>query len=81
MKCARGSPAEADPKRRIVVLGYSGWGPGQLEKEIATGSWLPVPFDASVLFEVELSKRWEHAYALQGITPAGVMSMRTIGSA
>jgi putative transcriptional regulator len=71
----------SDPKRRMVMLGYSGWGPGQLEGEISAGAWLPVPLDESVLFDVELEKKWERAYALLGLTPAGVMTMRGAGDA
>jgi putative transcriptional regulator len=77
---ARG-PGEPDPKRRMVLLGYSGWGPGQLEGEIAAGAWLPVPLDESVLFDVALPERWERAYALLGLTPAGMISMRSVGEA
>lgn len=67
--------------RRMVFLGYSGWGPGQLESEIAQGSWLPAPFDPKVLFEVELERRWEAAYALLGVSPVMSMGMRTVGDA
>jgi putative transcriptional regulator len=76
-----GTSGQSDPKRRMVLLGYSGWGPGQLEGEIATGSWLPVPLDEGVLFDVALSQRWERAYAILGLTPAGVISMRSVGEA
>jgi hypothetical protein len=34
-----------------------------------------------VLFEVALRDKWERAYALLGVTPAGMMSMHTIGEA
>jgi putative transcriptional regulator len=74
-------PSGADPKQRMVILGYSGWGPGQLEGEIASGAWLPVPFDSAILFNVGVADRWERAYALLGLTPAGMMSMRSIGEA
>ncbi|MFT3767747.1 MAG: YqgE/AlgH family protein [Minicystis sp.] len=74
-------PRADDPKRRMVVLGYSGWGPGQLEGEIAAGAWLPVPLDEEILFEVTLSQKWERAYALLGLNPAGVMTMRSAGEA
>ena len=75
-------PASApDPARRMVLLGYSGWGPGQLENEIAAGAWLPVPLDEEVLFEVALSQKWERAYALLGVSPAGFISMRSGGDA
>ena len=63
------------------MLGYSGWGPGQLEGEIAAGAWLPVPLDEEVLFDVALADKWERAYALLGLTPAGMMSMHTAGQA
>jgi putative transcriptional regulator len=70
-----------DAKRRLVLLGYSGWGPGQLEGEIAAGAWLPVPLDEGILFEVAAPERWERAYALLGLTPATMMSMRSVGEA
>lgn len=70
-----------DPKRRMVMLGYSGWGPGQLEGEIAAGAWLPVPLDEEVLFDIALRDKWEKAYALLGVTPAGMMSTHSIGEA
>lgn len=70
-----------DPKRRMVMMGYSGWGPGQLEGEIAAGAWLPVPLDEEVLFEVALSRKWERAYALLGVMPASMMSTHSRGAA
>jgi putative transcriptional regulator len=68
-------------KQRLVFLGYSGWGPGQLEGEIAQGAWLPAPFDSGVVFDVDVAKRWEAAYALLGVSPAMGMGMRTVGEA
>jgi putative transcriptional regulator len=70
-----------DPRRRTVLLGYSGWGPGQVEREIAAGAWLPVPMDEGILFDVAVEQRWEQAYALLGLSPVEVMSMRSIGEA
>lgn len=70
-----------DPKKRIVMLGYSGWAPGQLEGEVAAGAWLPVPLDEGILFDVAIGERWERAYALLGVSPAFGMSMRTVGQA
>jgi putative transcriptional regulator len=77
----RKGSAEIDPKRRMVMLGYSGWGPGQLEGEIAGGAWLPVPLDEAVLFDVALAEKWERAYALLGLIPAGMMSAHHVGEA
>ena len=68
-------------KRRAVLLGYSGWGPGQLEREIASGAWLPVPLDEAVVLDVEVEQRWEQAFARLGLSPIEVMSMRTVGEA
>ena len=77
------APASAlvDIGKKMVFLGYSGWGPGQVEGEIAQGAWLPAPFDPAVLFEVEIEKRWEAAYALMGVSPAMGIGMRTVGEA
>lgn len=66
---------------RVVVLGYSGWGPGQLEGEIAQGAWLPVPLDEAVIFDVELDARWQDAHARNGLTPLQAIGMRTVGDA
>lgn len=74
-------PGEPDPQRRMVVLGYSGWGPGQLEGEIGAGAWLPAPLDEGVLFDVALSQKWERAYALAGVTPAASLFMHRAGEA
>lgn len=77
---ARGALAP-DPRRRAVLLGYSGWGPGQLEREIASGAWLPVPLDEGIVFDVAAEQRWEQAYKLLGLSPVDLMSMRSIGEA
>ena len=58
------------PSRFLFCLGYSGWGPHQLMKEIQTGSWLHVPFTADLFFNVEREKLWETAVARLGIDPA-----------
>jgi putative transcriptional regulator len=72
---------ELNRRRRLVLLGYSGWAPDQLEGEIGRGAWLPTPLHSSILFDVDPKERWERAYALLGLTPTNVMSMRSIGEA
>ena len=67
--------------RRLVMLGYSGWAPDQLEGEIGRGAWLPVPLDLSIVFDVAADERWERAYALLGLKPADMFSMQRIGQA
>jgi putative transcriptional regulator len=41
-----------------VLVGYSGWGPGQLEAEIARGDWTLQPADARAIFEGKSSHPW-----------------------
>ncbi|MFO7304757.1 MAG: YqgE/AlgH family protein [Gammaproteobacteria bacterium] len=55
------------PDTAIVALGYAGWGPGQLESEIAQNAWLTAPCDERILFEVPYEQRWRAAGRLLGI--------------
>jgi putative transcriptional regulator len=61
------------PETCAMVLGYSGWGAGQLESEMKQGSWIPVDLDYSLVFETPIDKRWEAALATLGIDPARVI--------
>lgn len=55
------------PKRALIVLGYAGWGAGQLEREMAENAWLSGPATPEVLFDTPVDKRWEAAAALLGV--------------
>lgn len=55
--------------RHALVLGYAGWGAGQLDLEIQQGSWIPVDLDESVLYETPLDERWDAALGVLGIDP------------
>lgn len=55
------------PAKSLVALGYAGWGEGQLEAEIAANSWLTVPADLGIIFEVPFEKRWTAAAESLGI--------------
>lgn len=49
----------ADPLRGLrVYSGYSAWGRGQLQSEIARGSWHMVPADADAVFGAEPAGLW-----------------------
>lgn len=50
------------PSEFRLLLGYAGWGPGQLEGEIGAGAWLPAELDTSLLFEPDANAMWEAAY-------------------
>jgi putative transcriptional regulator len=60
------------PRRYLLLFGYAGWGPQQLEQEIAEGAWLPAEFDESLIFDAPLDQRWDKALASSGIDPAYV---------
>lgn len=61
----------ADPPEHVrVFLGYSGWGPGQLEAELASGAWLLAPATAELIFEVPGPQVWNRVLADLGIDPA-----------
>ena len=51
----------------LVTLGYSAWGEGQLESELARNSWLTVDADAGLIFEAPVDKRYEQALGLLGL--------------
>jgi len=57
-------------ERMLLVLGYAGWGPGQLDAEISQGAWIPLDFDARVVFDIPYAERWSSALRSQGIDPA-----------
>lgn len=56
----------------ILCLGYAGWGPGQLDREIEAGGWLWTDIDPRLVFEVPTETRWETALATLGLTPTTV---------
>jgi len=55
------------PRRLRLVLGYAGWGPGQLEAEMDAGAWIRAIADESLLFDEDYDKKWEKAQARQKI--------------
>jgi putative transcriptional regulator len=59
----------AGPKRVLISLGYSAWGEGQLESELAENSWLTVGADMDVIFETPVEQRYERAMKLLGLEP------------
>ena len=57
------------PENSIFALGYAGWGPGQIEKEILANSWMTLSADSKFLFDEEVSNKWNKAYNLLGVDP------------
>jgi putative transcriptional regulator len=57
----------AGPDRMLVTLGYSGWGAGQLESEIAANAWLTVKAQSDIIFDMPAEERYNAALKLLGI--------------
>jgi len=55
------------PDDNIIALGYAGWGPGQLEQEMAANTWLSCPADQQIIFETPVEQRWQAAADLIGV--------------
>jgi putative transcriptional regulator len=55
------------PKEYMFLLGYAGWGPGQLENELMDNSWLTVPGDMNVLFHTPDELKWKQSARRYGI--------------
>ena len=65
--------AREPPSRIRLILGYSGWGPGQLASEMARGSWLHADIDADLVFDTPAEKMWELAIRSVGIDPQTIV--------
>lgn len=51
------------PRRAFFAVGYAGWGPGQLEAELARGGWVTANADESLLFDDDYATKWQRATA------------------
>ena len=57
------------PQHALLALGYSGWGVGQLESEIARNDWLTTAAPEGLVFGAEDSAKWAAALKAMGIDP------------
>ncbi|MGP1355973.1 YqgE/AlgH family protein [Roseicyclus sp.] len=57
------------PKQALLALGYAGWGPGQLEAEIAQNGWLTAEASPDLVFGHRMEGKWEAALKSLGIHP------------
>jgi putative transcriptional regulator len=51
------------PAKTLIAFGYSGWGPGQLESELAQHAWFTAPADPRLIFDEDREKVWQEAMA------------------
>ena len=57
------------PKNSLLALGYAGWGPGQIELELASNSWMTLETDINFIFDDSVGNKWTDAYGLLGVDP------------
>jgi putative transcriptional regulator len=57
------------PNKAILALGYAGWAPGQLEREIQSNGWLNCPADYDIVFDNDLENKYTRALQLMGVHP------------
>lgn len=57
------------PEKWLMALGYAGWGPGQLEAELAQNGWLVADADADIVFAGEDGVKWTAALNAIGVNP------------
>ena len=60
--------------RTRVIVGYAAWGPGQLEQEIASSSWLTMDVDPGLIFNLPPDRMWEAAIRRLGADPAALQT-------
>ena len=63
------------PSAYMVLLGYAGWGEGQLESELSENSWLTVGADPAVIFDTPVDQRYAKALSLLGLEAGDVITV------
>ena len=58
------------PKRTVVLAGYAGWGPGQLDAELEQSAWLIMPVELDLIFDIPAAVSWETAIRRLGADPS-----------
>jgi putative transcriptional regulator len=71
--------AEAPPEQFRLILGYAGWGEGQLMAEILRNDWLTAPASRELIFAADPEEVWDAALRSVGIDPAALPSWLPAG--
>jgi len=64
--------APTPPPRARLLVGYSGWGPGQLEAELRASAWLLSDVDRDLIFDTPADRMWEAAIRRLGADPGSL---------
>lgn len=57
----RDMAAGMGPEFSLLLFGYAGWGPGQLERELGREDWISVPADDNLVFDSNDGTKWRRA--------------------
>ena len=49
------------PRQFLLMVGYAGWAPGQLEGEVQDKAWFSIPADKEIIFSKQPEKKWQRA--------------------
>jgi putative transcriptional regulator len=63
------------PNKAILALGYAGWAPGQLEREIQSNGWLSCPADFETVFDSDIESKYVRALHLLGVDPSRLVGI------
>jgi putative transcriptional regulator len=64
----RAVAAGTGPRRTLFVVGYAGWGPGQLDAELSVGAWVHATSDEGIVFDHADQTKWHRAFARRAIS-------------
>ncbi len=64
--------AREPPAHFRLLLGYAGWGAGQLVAEIVRNDWLTAPVDLALIFADEVAESWERGVRSVGVDPTSL---------
>ncbi|ETX14839.1 hypothetical protein OCH239_21035 [Roseivivax halodurans JCM 10272] len=62
------------PSKRLMCLGYAGWGPGQLEQEFADNGWLACDATEDLVFTIPDAQKWRAALSSMGVEAVSLSS-------
>jgi putative transcriptional regulator len=57
------------PDHALLMLGYSGWGPGQLDRELKQNAWLICDAARDLVFDLPDDRKWTAALGTLGVDP------------
>ena len=63
-----GKLAAEPPEEFRLMLGYAGWGPGQIDSELLRGDWLTTEPQPDLVFSDDIAALWSRALATLGVS-------------